>query len=327
MILSDTVEERKKALAKLLPMQKTDFYKLLKIMEAHAVIIRLLDAPLHEFLPHNDEEMRKFIAYLNSREEGRDALSEKEVRARCDGPARVQPHARPPRLPHRRLLSRRSTRCRCGPSSRRSTPSQKEGVEVAPEIMIPIIMNENELKLHRLREEDRGASDPRPGRRGARRSAQAIKARPVPYKIGTMVELPVAALGAGRARPLRPVLLLRHQRPDPDHHRPLARRLQLLHAGLHPVRPAGRQPLPDPEPAGEGADRAGRAPRQDDAAGPRGRAVRGARGHSREHPVLHGGGAGLRVLLAVLGAHRQPDHRPDESGKGSVGLRRMRLDC
>jgi pyruvate,orthophosphate dikinase len=194
MILSDTREERKKALAKLLPIQKTDFYKLLKIMSPHEVTIRLLDAPLHEFLPHNDDEMKKFVAYLGSREKTA-ALSEKEVRARCDGLAEFNP-----------MLGHRG--CRIAVSFPEIYETQvraifeavytlqKEGVEVHPEIMIPIIMNENELKLLVYGKKIEGAAI-----RGLvdveEEVRQDMKARPIKYRIGTMIELPVAALRAG----------------------------------------------------------------------------------------------------------------------------------
>jgi pyruvate,orthophosphate dikinase len=103
---------------------------------------------------------------------------------------------------------------------------QNEKVPVHVEIMIPIIMNESELKLLIYGKKIEGGFI-----RGLvdveEEVRKAAKARKVPYKIGTMIELPVAALGAGeiargrlrrrRDRPLRPVLLLRHQRPDPDH--------------------------------------------------------------------------------------------------------------
>jgi pyruvate,orthophosphate dikinase len=192
MILSDTREERKKALAKLLPIQKTDFYKLFKIMSPHEVTIRLLDAPLHEFLPHNDEEMKKFVAYLGTRE---NAPSEKEVRARCDALAEFNP-----------MLGHRG--CRIAVSFPEIYEMQvraifeavytlqKEGVEVRPEIMIPIIMNENELKLLVYGKKIEGAAI-----RGLvdveEEVRQDMKAKPARYKIGTMIELPVAALRAG----------------------------------------------------------------------------------------------------------------------------------
>ena len=64
MILSDNFEKRKKTLVKIKNMQKTDFYKIFKVMDGKDVTIRLMDAPLHEFLPHNTAEMTEFIAYL-----------------------------------------------------------------------------------------------------------------------------------------------------------------------------------------------------------------------------------------------------------------------
>jgi pyruvate,orthophosphate dikinase len=194
MILSDTVEERKRALAKLLPIQKTDFYKILKIMSPHEVTIRLLDAPLHEFLPHNDEEMKKFVAHLAARSKEA-ALPEKEVRARCDALAEFNP-----------MLGHRG--CRIAVSFPEIYETQvraifeavytlqKEGVEVHPEIMIPIIMNENELKLLIYGKKIEGAAI-----RGLidveEEVRREMKARKAAFRIGTMIELPVAALGAG----------------------------------------------------------------------------------------------------------------------------------
>ena len=193
MILSDTREQRRKALGKLLPIQKTDFYKILKIMSPHEVTIRLLDAPLHEFLPHNDEEMRKFVAYLQDRDDK--PVSEKEVRARCEALAEFNP-----------MLGHRG--CRIAVSYPEIYEMQvraifeavytlqKEGVDVHPEIMIPIIMNENELKLLVYGKRIEGASI-----RGLvdveEETRRAMKAKKVDYRIGTMIELPAAALGAG----------------------------------------------------------------------------------------------------------------------------------
>jgi len=81
MVISGSVDERRRNLARLLPMQKADFYKLFKIMEGYPVIIRLLDAPLHEFLPHNDQEMDRFMRYLNAGQKGAKRLS--RARSRC----------------------------------------------------------------------------------------------------------------------------------------------------------------------------------------------------------------------------------------------------
>ena len=195
MVLSESVEERKRALAKLLPMQKADFYKLLKIMEGYPVIIRLLDAPLHEFLPHNDQELERFMKYLNVGKTGAKRVSEKDVRAKSEAM-----HEFNPMLGHRG--------CRIAVSYPEIYEMQvraifeavyalkKEGVHVEPEVMIPIIMNENELKLIIYGKKIEGKSIQ--GLVDVERSVrEGFKAKPAPYKIGTMVELPAAALGAG----------------------------------------------------------------------------------------------------------------------------------
>jgi len=195
MVLSDSVEDRRRALAKLLPMQKADFYKLLKIMEGYPVIIRLLDAPLHEFLPQNDQEFGRFMKYLNTNKKGAARLAERDVRARSESL-----HEFNPMLGHRG--------CRIAVSYPEIYEMQvraifeavytlkKEGVKVEPEIMIPIIMNENELKLIIYGKKIEGKHI-----RGLvdieREVRESFKAKPAVYKIGTMVELPAAALGAG----------------------------------------------------------------------------------------------------------------------------------
>ncbi|UCF97136.1 MAG: pyruvate, phosphate dikinase [Spirochaetaceae bacterium] len=194
MILSDTLEERKAALKKLQGFQKSDFYGILKAMSPYEVTIRLLDAPLHEFLPHNDEEMKKFIDHLRSN--GGKAIAEREVRARCDALAEFNP-----------MLGHRG--CRIAVSYPEIYEMQiralfeavyqlqKERIPVHPEIMIPIIMNESELKLLIYGKKIEGGSI-----RGLvdieEEVRTSLKASKMPYKIGTMIELPVAALGAGQ---------------------------------------------------------------------------------------------------------------------------------
>jgi len=83
MILSDTKEDRIKALDKLKPMQRDDFYGLFSAMAGKEVTIRLLDAPLHEFLPHNAAEMEALVEYLGTRK-GAKKLSKAEIQARID---------------------------------------------------------------------------------------------------------------------------------------------------------------------------------------------------------------------------------------------------
>ena len=91
MILADTKEERRRALAKILPMQRNDFIGLFRAMDGYPVIIRTLDPPLHEFLPHTDQEIEELagqmgVPFHETQRTGRESQ-------------RIQPHARPPRLP------------------------------------------------------------------------------------------------------------------------------------------------------------------------------------------------------------------------------------
>ena len=88
------------------------------------VTIRLLDPPLHEFLPTEPKQLEQLVA-----DDGRPGA---EARAAHEGPARVQPDARPPRLPPRHHVSRRSTRCRCAPSSRPPCSVGERGHRGAP---------------------------------------------------------------------------------------------------------------------------------------------------------------------------------------------------
>ena len=97
MILADTEEDRRAALAKLLPMQRSDFLELFEIMAGLPVTIRLLDPPLHEFLPKTAEEI--------ARGRCRDEFAGREAAPAHRGAARVQSDAGPPRLPACRLLS------------------------------------------------------------------------------------------------------------------------------------------------------------------------------------------------------------------------------
>ena len=102
MIMSETIEERAVALSKLLPMQQGDFYGILKEMDGLPVTIRLLDPPLHEFLP-NTEELAVEITRLRLTGGDPGEIEQKETILRKGPPApRVQPDARPPGLPARR---------------------------------------------------------------------------------------------------------------------------------------------------------------------------------------------------------------------------------
>ncbi len=175
MILSDSAEARKKALDKLLPIQKGDFVQILKEMKELPVTIRLLDPPLHEFLPHTDKELE-----VLSQEIGVPAAALK---------AKVQSlHEFNPMLGHRG--------CRLGITYPEIYEMQVEAIleaacelsknriKVIPEIMIPLVATRAELAtLRQLCE----------------KTAQSVMTRrkqKISYTIGTMIELPRAALVA-----------------------------------------------------------------------------------------------------------------------------------
>ncbi len=194
MIISDTFNERVKALKKLKAMQKDDFYQLFKIMEGKEVTIRLLDAPLHEFLPHNKDEMLLFINFMKNEKDAKNVTA-KEISENMDNLREFNP-----------MLGHRG--CRIAVSYPEIYEMQmeaifeaiyklkSEGVKVRPEIMIPLIMNEDELKLIIFGKKIEGQTY-----KGLKQIEidlrKKLKASYVPYRFGTMIELPVAALAAG----------------------------------------------------------------------------------------------------------------------------------
>ena len=97
MIVAETVEERKKALAKIMPYQQGDFEGLYTAMEGRPVIIRFLDPPLHEFLPTKEADIKEIAGELN--------ITVEHLKERHCKPARVQPDDGSPRLPSVRHLS------------------------------------------------------------------------------------------------------------------------------------------------------------------------------------------------------------------------------
>ena len=193
MLLSDNQKERAKSLDRLQVMQRDDFYGILKTMAGKEVTIRLLDSPLHEFMPHNDDELAAYIAYVEKVKKVKP--SKAEISSRIDAL-----HEFNPMLGHRG--------CRIAVSYPEIYAMQikaifeaayklrKEGVDVQPEIMVPIVMNASELKLIAFGKKIEGASY-----KGIVDIEEELrteqKAKPLDYKIGTMIELPAAALGAG----------------------------------------------------------------------------------------------------------------------------------
>ncbi len=194
MIMSETHAERLKALKKLKKMQKDDFYALFKIMNGREVTIRLLDAPLHEFLPHNKDEMQSFIEFMKNEKDAKN-VTVKDITLSMENLREFNP-----------MLGHRG--CRVAVSYPEIYEMQMEAIfealyklkseriQVKPEIMIPLIMNEDELKLIIYGKKIEGQSF-----RGLKQVEQdlrkKLKGPSIPYRFGTMIELPVAALAAG----------------------------------------------------------------------------------------------------------------------------------
>jgi pyruvate,orthophosphate dikinase len=175
MILADTKEDRKKALAKLLPMQREDFLGIFKAMNGKPVTIRTLDPPLHEFLPHDEAGIADLAKSL--------AIPVQEVEARVESLAEANP-----------MLGHRG--CRLGIVYPEITAMQakaileaacvaaKEGIKVFPEIMIPLISGVEELR-HQKKVVLKAAEE-----------VFAQQGMEVEFSVGTMIEIPRAALTA-----------------------------------------------------------------------------------------------------------------------------------
>ena len=193
MILAGSKEERVKALSQLEEMQVADFYKLFKIMEGLPVTIRLLDAPLHEFLPHTKESMADFIKFMKARYP---KLTEEEIRLRCDMLKEFNPM-----LGHRGVrvaitypeIYNMQTRA----IFEAAYSLKKEGIEAVPEIMIPIVMSAIEIKTIRNGKKIEGKSIT--GIKEIEKEVrEEYKCDPIEYRVGTMIELPAAALQADK---------------------------------------------------------------------------------------------------------------------------------
>ncbi len=175
MIVSKTVEERERALAKILPMQREDFKGLYKAMAGRPVTIRFLDPPLHEFVPHKDEEIADLAKTMG--------LKFDDLKNTVDGL-----HEFNPMMGHRgcRLavtypeIAAMQTRA----VIEAALAVRKDGIEVVPEIMIPLVGEIKELKYVK----DMVVAT-------AEEVLKENKAT-MEYHIGTMIEIPRAALTA-----------------------------------------------------------------------------------------------------------------------------------
>src|SRR3989344_190562 len=175
MIVSDTKPERERALAKLLPMQRDDFYQLFKIMDGFPVTIRLLDPPLHEFVPHAEDEiveLAKRIKYdvnrlknkIASLHEFNPMLGHRGCRLAITFPEIYEMQSRAIAEAASQLVS--------------------EGFKLIPEIMIPLVSTAKELEM--LRAQTIAIVE----------KVQKEKGIKFDYQVGTMIELPRAAVTA-----------------------------------------------------------------------------------------------------------------------------------
>jgi pyruvate,orthophosphate dikinase len=175
MIVARDESGRRRALDKLLPMQRADFEGIFEAMDGYPVTIRLLDPPLHEFLPHGGEESSLLAASLN--------LSRQEL-------SRIVSSLREtnPMLGHRGcrlgIVYSEITEMQARAIFEAAVRAARRGIEVRPEIMVPLVSDVTEFRHQRAIIER--AADQVMGVMGER----------VPYLIGTMIELPRAALTA-----------------------------------------------------------------------------------------------------------------------------------
>ena len=175
MILSENEEGRRAALARLLPYQKQDFKDLFKIMEGMPVVIRLLDPPLHEFLPHTDAEMQELADKMG--------MTLQQVKNRANAL-----HEANPMLGHRgcRLPITYPEICEMQTRAilEAAIECADDGVKVLPEIEVPLTGSKKELDIVKDIIDTTAEK------------VFAEKGKKIKYEVGSMIELPRAALKA-----------------------------------------------------------------------------------------------------------------------------------
>ena len=193
MIMARNHLERDEALDKLLPLQRNDFEGLFRAMDGLPVVVRLLDPPLHEFLPDHQELLHELaglklrLQHLATLQEIDDTLD--EIRAKQDFLERTETLLETnPMLGTRGvrlgMLLPELTRMQTRSLFQAATQCMREGVDVKVEVMIPLISHVNEFHQQRRLVETEA------------REVMDEEGQEVPYKIGTMIEIPRAALTA-----------------------------------------------------------------------------------------------------------------------------------
>ena len=183
MILAQTSEERVEALHELLPYQQKDFEGLFKAMDGYPVIIRLLDPPLHEFLP-SLEKLIEEVAEKKALKKTRGLKAKEDLLARVRAMHESNPMMgmRGVRLS---IVMPEIVEMQVGAIFRAAVAMTKKGIKVKPEVMIPLVGHVNELKFIQPRLES-----------VAKKVMDKAKVQ-IEYKFGTMIEIPRAALTAG----------------------------------------------------------------------------------------------------------------------------------
>ena len=176
MILSKTSEDREKALTKILPYQKSDFFEIFKIMNGLPVTVRLLDPPLHEFLPKTDKDIDDIAKELN--------IGHHDIKSRI-----IELHEQNPMLGHRGCRLGISFpeiyQMQCQAIFEALVECKKKKIKlVIPEIMIPLVSTAAEIQILRSLVDKTAEKF---------QKAHSIK---IKYFVGTMIELPRAALRA-----------------------------------------------------------------------------------------------------------------------------------
>ena len=177
MILADSEAGRRKALTKLLPMQKEDFIGIFRVMGDRPVTIRTLDPPLHEFLPHTEKDQKEVADVLG--------ISPDKLKTKVESL-----HEFNPMLGHRGcrlgIVYPEITEMQARAILEAACEVKKEGINVKPEIMIPLVGHVNELRLQE---------------QVVRKVAEEVFQKygiQVDYLVGTMIELPRAAITADK---------------------------------------------------------------------------------------------------------------------------------
>jgi len=173
MIVSSNEKERRKALMELLPMQRQDFYDIFKVMQGLPVTVRLLDPPLHEFLPAEEDDIKEIAKEMG--------LTYDELKSTI-----VSLHEMNPMLGHRgcrlSITYPEIAEMQARAIFEAAADLTGEGIEVYPEVMVPLVGNLMEIKI--LKEKIIATAD----------EVMAEKDQKFDYKVGTMIEVPRACL-------------------------------------------------------------------------------------------------------------------------------------